>query len=156
MNRTRNDLSEATRVKVGALLNARLSDALDLGAQLKVAHWNVKGPGFVALHELFDEAHAAVQGYSDDLAERAVQLGCQAFGTARQVARASSLVEYPDVKGEPAHVAAVADVLAGFGKNVRAAIDQAAGLGDAVTADLFTEVSRGVDKWLWLVESHLG
>lgn len=156
MNRTRHDLPETTRAKLAELLNARLADALDLGAQLKVAHWNIKGPGFHALHELFDEAHGAIAEYSDDLAERAVQLGARAFGTPRQVARASSLAEYPDVSGEKAHVAAVADALAAFGKNVRAAIDSATALGDAGTADLFTEVSRGVDKWLWLVEAHQG
>jgi starvation-inducible DNA-binding protein len=156
MHRTRNDLPRATRAKVTELLDARLADAVDLGTQLKQAHWNVKGPAFIALHELFDKVNEAVEDYVDDLAERVVQLGGTAHGTARQAARRSTLPEYPAVSAGRDHVEAVATVLAAFGKLARAAIDRAARLGDHDTADLFTEISSGIDKWLWLVEAHLG
>src|SRR5437763_12812422 len=95
MFKTKNDLTEATRVKVVELLNARLADCVDLQTQTKQAHWNVKGPNFIALHELFDKVNEAVEDYVDDIAERAVQLGGVAEGTARSVARRSSLPEYP-------------------------------------------------------------
>src|SRR5262244_2713381 len=95
MFKTKNDIPEATRVKVVELLNARLADAIDLQTQTKQAHWNVKGPNFIALHELFDKINEAVADYVDDLAERAVQLGGAAEGTARMVARRSALAEYP-------------------------------------------------------------
>src|SRR5437773_3476295 len=95
MFKTKNDIPEATRVQVVELLSARLADAIDLQTQLKQAHWNVKGPTFIALHELFDKIQAEVAGYADDLAERAVQLGGVALGTAREVAKRSSLAEYP-------------------------------------------------------------
>jgi starvation-inducible DNA-binding protein len=101
MFRTKNDLTEAIRGKAVEILNARLADAIDLQTQTKHAHWNVKGPNFIALHELFDMINEDVEDYVDGIAERAVQLG------------------------------------------------------DLDTADLFTEVSRGVDKWLWFVEAHL-
>src|SRR5271165_7559220 len=92
---TKNDLAKATRVKVVELLNARLADSIDLQTQIKHAHWNVKGPNFIALHELFDKINEQVEEYVDEIAERAVQLGGVAEGTARVVARRSSLAEYP-------------------------------------------------------------
>ncbi|MHB8420168.1 MAG: DNA starvation/stationary phase protection protein Dps [Myxococcales bacterium] len=151
---TRNDLSETTRVKMIELLNARLADAVDLTTQLKQAHWNVKGPTFIALHQLFDEIVEDAEDYVDGLAERAVQLGGTADGTARSVARRSTLAEYPAASTGAEHVEAVAKALAAFGTHVRAAIAAAAKLDDADTADLFTEISRGADKWLWMVEAH--
>src|SRR6476620_2291418 len=117
MFKTKNDLSEATRVKVVELLNARLADCTDLQTQCKQAHWNVKGPSFIALHELFDKVNEDVEEYVDEIAERAVQLGGIAEGTARHVAKASHLPEYPaNLADGKAHVAALSSALAAFGK----------------------------------------
>ena len=156
MFKTKNDIPEATRRKVVELLNARLADCIDLQTQTKQAHWNVKGPNFIALHELFDKINEDVEDYVDDIAERAVQLGGVAEGTARRVAERSSLSEYPAkaVDGR-SHVEALSSALAAFGAAARKGIDQANDLGDLDTADLFTEVSRGLDKWLWFVEAHV-
>jgi starvation-inducible DNA-binding protein len=156
MFKTKNDIPETTRVKVVELLNARLADCIDLQTQTKQAHWNVKGPTFIALHELFDKVNEDVEDYVDDIAERAVQLGGVAEGTARMAAKRSSLAEYPAkaVDGH-SHVEALSSALAAFGTAARKAIVQANELGDLDTADLFTEVSRGIDKWLWFVEAHL-
>ena len=155
MFKTKNDLPEAVRVKAVELLNARLADCKDLQTQVKQAHWNVKGPTFIALHELFDKINEDVEDYVDDIAERAVQLGGVAEGTARIVAKRSALSEYPAqaVDGR-SHVEALSAALAAFGKAARKAIDEADNLGDLDTADLFTEVSRGIDRWLWFVEAH--
>jgi len=156
MFKTKNDLSEAIRVKAVALLNTRLADCIDLQTQTKQAHWNVKGPTFIALHELFDKINKEVEDYVDDIAERAVQLGGVAEGTARMVAKRTSLTEYPaNAADGRSHVEALSSVLAAFGKAARKAIGEANELGDLDTADLFTEVSRGIDKWLWFVEAHL-
>jgi len=156
MFKTKNDLPEATRTKVVEILNARLANAIDLQSQTKQAHWNVKGPNFIALHKVFDEINEDVQDYVDDIAERAVQLGGVAEGTVRLVANRSSLSEYPakTVDGR-SHVEALSSVLAAFAESVRKAINEANEFGDLDTADLFTEISRGVDKWLWFVEAHL-
>jgi starvation-inducible DNA-binding protein len=156
MFRTKNDLPEATRVKAIELLNARLADCKDLQTQVKQTHWNVKGPSFISLHLLFDKINGDVEEYVDEIAERAVQLGGVAEGTARMVAKRSSLAEYPAsaIDGR-SHVEALSSALAAFGKAARKAIDEANDLGDLDTADLFTEVSRGIDKWLWFVEAHL-
>src|ERR1700730_6690830 len=156
MFRPKNDLTEATRGKAVELLNARLADAIDLQTQSKQAHWNVKGPSFIALHKLFDEINEDVEDYVDLIAERAVQLGGVAEGTARSVAKRSTLAEY-GAKGAEGreHVQALSGALSTFGKAVRAAIDHSDELGDADTTDAFTEISRGVDKWLWMVEAHL-
>ena len=156
MFKTKNGLSEATRVKAVELLIARLADCIDLQTQTKHAHWNVKGPNFIALHELFDKINEEMEDYVDDIAERAVQLGGVAEGTARMVVKRSSLSEYPvnTVDGR-SHLEALSSALAAFGTAARKGIDQSNELGDLVTADLFTEVSRGIDKWLWFVEAHL-
>jgi len=153
---TKNDLSEQTRSQVIALCNARLADSVDLETQVKQAHWNVKGPDFISLHKLFDEINEDVEEYVDLTAERVVQLGGVAEGTARLIVKASKLPEYPATIAEGhQHVDALSTALAAYGKLARAAIDEANKLGDADTADIFTEISRGVDKWLWFVEAHL-
>ncbi len=156
MHRTRIDLGAKTRTRMIALLNARLADAIDLQLQAKQAHWNVKGPAFIALHELFDRLAGEVDGYVDDLAERITALGGVAEGTLQAVAGRSKLAAYPlDVSEGRAHVDALAESYARFGKSVRRAIDDAGKAGDADTSDLFTGISRGVDKGLWLLEAHL-
>jgi starvation-inducible DNA-binding protein len=152
---TENDISQQHRSELSVLLNRRLADAIDLQLQLKQAHWNVKGPHFIGLHELFDKIAEDVQTYVDEIAERAVQLGGIAQGTVRAAAACSRLEEYPPAIADgSAHVEAVAKALSTFGREARVSIEEANALGDADTADLFTEVSRGIDKWLWFVEAH--
>lgn len=156
MRQTKNDIPESTRAKVVDLLNARLADAIDLQTQCKQAHWNVRGPTFIALHKLFDDVNEDVEEYVDLIAERAVQLGGVADGTARSVAKRSSLSEYGAKSSSGRdHADALSTALAAFGKVARESIDKATDLRDADTADIFTEISRGVDKWLWMVEAHL-
>ncbi len=153
---TRNDLPEETRAEVAALLNQRLADCIDLQTQCKQAHWNVKGSSFIALHELFDAINGEVEGYVDLLAERIVQLGGVAEGTVAVVAARSSLPAYPlTLVAGAEHVAAVSDALAAFARTVRMGIEEMNELEDADSADIMTEVSRGVDKSLWFVEAHL-
>lgn len=155
MAKTKNDLPEATRIKMATLLNARLADGIDLMLQAKQAHWNVKGPEFIALHELFDKVADAASEAVDLLAERAVQLGATAEGTIRIASKRSALPEYPlDVVDGRAHVNTLSDRLAAYGKSVRVAIQEAASSGDDDTADIFTEISRNIDKHLWFVEAH--
>jgi starvation-inducible DNA-binding protein len=155
MHTTKNDLPQPQRAKVVDLLNARLADAIDLQTQMKQAHWNVKGPNFYQLHLLFDQINSDVEEYVDLVAERAVQLGGTALGTARSVVSRSQLSEYPvDISNGRDHIAAVSTALATFGKSIRHGIEQSNELHDADTADIFTEISRGVDKWLWFVEAH--
>ena len=152
---TKNDLPEAARREAVALLNQRLADCIDLQTQSKQAHWNVKGPSFIALHKLFDEINAAVAEYADLLAERVVQLGGIAEGTVGVVAERSTLVDYPiGLSTGAEHVAALSDALAMFGRTVRVGIEEMNELEDAGSADILTEISRGVDKWLWFVEAH--
>lgn len=149
------DIPANARAAVVALLNARLADAIDLASQMKQAHWNVKGPSFIALHEMFDEIHTEILGHVDDIAERVTALGGTAEGTAAVAARNSSLPPYPmEAKSGPEHVEAVSTALATFGKGVRAAIGEAGEIGDADTEDLLTGISRAIDKNLWFVEAH--
>jgi len=152
---TLNDLPEPTRGQVIDLLNQRLADAIDLQLQAKQAHWNVKGPQFIALHKLFDEVNEAAEEYVDLLAERVVQLGGIAEGTGATVAERSELPQYPlNISSGEEHVWALSNALASFGERIRRAIDELEELGDADATDICTEISRGVDKWLWFVEAH--
>ena len=157
MFETRIDLDQASREKLIALLNARLADTFDLYSQLKQAHWSVRGSDFIQLHELYDAIAESVLGFVDEIAERATALGGLATGTVRMAAEATSLDEYPidAIAGEDTlHI--VADRLAAYGAAVREAIEVTdSELGDIDTSDLFTEISRAIDKHLWFVEAHL-
>ncbi|MGH8141492.1 MAG: DNA starvation/stationary phase protection protein Dps [Steroidobacteraceae bacterium] len=156
MYSTRIDLDAKLRGRSVKLLNARLADALDLESATKQAHWNVKGPHFIALHELFDELHTNVEEHVDTIAERITALGGVALGTVQAVAGATSLKAYPeDIAEGTEHLEALSERLADFGRKVRAAIAETDKRGDAGTSDLFTQVSRDVDKYLWFLEAHL-
>jgi starvation-inducible DNA-binding protein len=156
LHNTKIDISKDKREKLIALLNARLADASDLKSQTKQAHWNVKGMSFIALHELFDQIATSVEGHVDLIAERITTLGGTAMGTVRLAAQNSTLSEYPhEITEGAAHVDALSTALADFGKVARKAIDESTDLGDQDTADIFTEISRDIDKHLWFVEAHI-
>jgi starvation-inducible DNA-binding protein len=156
MHNTKIDISAETRAKLIEILNQRLADALDLKSQAKQAHWNVKGMNFIALHELFDQVATEAEGYTDLIAERITTLGGTALGTVRIAAQKTSLADYPlEISDGRDHVEALSSSLADFGKRVRADIDRADGFGEKDSADLLTEVSRGIDKLLWFVEAHI-
>ena len=152
---TKNDLPEDKRVEVIGLLNQRLAEAIDLQTQCKQAHWNVKGQSFIGLHKLFDEINEDVESYVDLIAERVVQLGGVAEGTIGAVEQRSKLPDYPiGIAAGPEHVAALSDALSAFGRAARITIAEMDELEDADSADMLTDISRGIDKWLWFVEAH--
>ena len=156
MIKTSHDLPHDARADVVALLNQQLADTFDLFTQTKQAHWNVKGPHFIALHGLFDDLAGQLVGHVDTMAERATALGGVASGTARMAAAASTLPEFPGgAIGSIPAVEALAARFAALAKSTREAIDTAASKGDADTADLFTGVSRDLDKALWFLEAHV-
>lgn len=154
--RTSVDIPPGSREKVNKVLNQHLADSFDLMSQVKQAHWNVKGSDFWQLHELFDEVAARAAEWVDELAERITALGGYANGTVRMAAATSTLPEFPtEITESMDYVRAVADRLAAFTNSARAAIDQTDKLGDANTADLFTEISRCADKYLYFLEAHV-
>lgn len=156
MHKTKNDLPEVTRSKMVQLGNQLLADVFDLQSQAKQAHWNVKGMSFIALHELFDELAGELAVFIDDIAERVTALGGTALGTVRVAAKQSRLSEYPlDITEGKDHVKALSDSFAKFGSFVRDAIDESEKAGDADSADLYTGISRQVDKQLWFLEAHI-
>jgi len=153
---TRVDLPADVRTEMGELLNQRLADFLDLERQAKHAHWNVKGIHFEQLHELFDAVAGLAVKWADDIAERAVQLGCVAEGSVQTVAERSKLPACPmNVDSPTQWVVVVADALAGCANAARDDIDTADDAGDAITADLLTRITGEADKQLWFVEAHL-
>lgn len=156
MHKTRNDLAANARKSVSALLNARIADLIDLQLALKHAHWNVKGPNFIALHELFDTMTDSYDAHVDDMAERITALGGTAMGSVQAVEKATSLAPFPsDVFEGMKMVEALAERTAALAKSVRKGIDETAEMGDADAADILTALSRQLDKNLWFLEAHL-
>lgn len=153
---TRIDLSGKSRLQLVAILNETLAETLDLKSQVKQAHWNVKGYQFYQLHLLFDEMAKELEEQSDDIAERVTALGGVALGTVRMAAHTSSLEEYPrDALDGIDHITALAERFAAYGQQIRENIERTTDLGDADTADLYTQISRLADKRLWFLEAHL-
>lgn len=155
-HKTLNNVATNAKKVAIQLLNARLADVLDLKAATKQAHWNVKGPNFIALHELFDKFAGQLDGHADEIAERVTALGGTALGTTQVVGGATTLEAYPtDIYEGTAHLKALIQRYAAFANTVRANIDEADEAGEPDTADIFTAVSRDIDKALWFLEAHI-
>jgi len=153
---TRHDMDARKRKQMVKLLNQQLADTFDLMSQTKHAHWNVKGPNFIGLHKMFDDFVEGLEDYIDAIAERATALGGLATGTLRMAAETTRLEEYPtDVFADMDHVRTLADRYAQLGASTRRAISMAEDADDQDTMDLFIDVSRDLDKWLWFLEAHL-
>jgi starvation-inducible DNA-binding protein len=156
LHKTRNHLPSNTKSVAIELLNARLADGIDLALITKQAHWNLKGPQFIAVHEMLDGFREQQDEWNDTMAERAVQLGGTALGTTQTTASSTKLAPYPtDIYAIADHLAALIDRYATYANALRENIGQADDAGDADTADIFTEVSRGIDKQLWFLEAHV-
>ncbi len=155
-HQTKNNLKSNAKSVAIELLNARVADGIDLALVTKQAHWNLKGRQFIGVHEMLDGFRTQLDDFVDTMAERVTQLGGTALGTTQVVAQATTLSPYPtDIYAIPDHLAALIDRYGKVANNVRQSIDQATEAGDADTADIFTEVSRGLDKALWFLEAHV-
>ena len=153
---TKNTLNDQIRFKSINLLQERLAEGIDVMLQTKQAHWNVKGENFYSMHKLFDKINDESREWVDLIAERLVQLGGIAEGTIQGVTHRSKISSYPlNISSGSDHATALSKSLAQFGEKICRAIDQATEFGDADTADVFTEISRGVDTFIWMVEAHL-
>jgi starvation-inducible DNA-binding protein len=154
-HKTRNDLKSNTKTIVAALLNARLVDAIDLALMTKQAHWNLRGRQFIAVHEMLDGFRTEIDGHVDTIAERVAQLGGIAFGTTQAVVQGSKLKTYPtNLVSVEDHIAALGERYGDLANSTRSAIGTSDEAGDAATADIFTAVSRSLDKALWFLEAH--
>ena len=153
---SRNDLASNTKTVSIGVLNARLADSIDLALLTKQAHWNIKGPQFIALHEMIDGFRTEIDSHVDTMAERVIQLGGTALGTTQAVAATTTLVPYPtDIYTTKDHLAALIQRYGKVAGSVRAAIDETGEAGDADTNDLLIAFSRALDKALWFLEAHV-
>lgn len=155
LRKTENNLTGNTKKASIALLNLRVAEAIDLALATKQAHWNMRGKQFIAVHEMVDGFRSQIDGHVDTMAERIVQLGGVALGTTQDVAKATQIPPYPTtIHKVEEHLDALITRYGQVANNVRKAIDEADEAGDANTADIFTQVSRDLDKALWFLEAH--
>lgn len=155
-HKTLNNLPSNTKNVSIELLNTNLAAGIDLSLATKQAHWNLKGPQFIAVHEMLDTFRADLDNHNDTIAERVVQLGGTALGTTQNVASATALKPYPtDIYAVSDHIKALVERFGAVANSVRKAIDESDEAGDATTSDIFTAASRSLDKALWFLESHL-
>ncbi len=155
LHKTNNDLKNNAKAVSMEILQARLADGIDLGLVTKQAHWNLKGPQFIGIHLMLDKFRAEQDEWVDMMAERITMLGGTARGTVQEVNSGTSLQAYPtDIYAIADHVHALIERYAACANAVRKNIDDTDEAGDADTADLLTEVSRGLDKQLWFLEAH--
>lgn len=156
MFKSPSQLSEESRITIADALNARLADGLDLHAQIKVAHWNVKGPQFAALHPLFESFAVDLAAFNDEIAERVVTLGARALGTVRHVAARSQLPDYPqETTRAPDHIRLLAERFERYLEGVRASRGTAEKLGDIDGVDLLTRVASTFEKHGWFLRASL-
>ena len=156
-HRTHNDIPSNTRATVVGIVNARVADSIDLALLTKQAHWNIRGPNFIAVHEMLDGLRTELDTHVDTMAERVVQLGGQAMGTTQAVAGATTLPPYPtDLVAINDHLKALVERYAAVAASVRQGINATDEAGDKDTADILTGYSRALDKALWFLEAHQG
>ena len=156
MYKSPSHLPEDARIALSETLNARLADGLDLHSQIKVAHWNIKGPQFAALHPLFETFAVSLAGHNDDIAERAVTLGGRAYGTARHVAKSSRLPEYPqETSRDLEHVALLAERFDTYLDGVRETRALTDERGDTDTSDVLTAIVEEFEKHAWFLRATL-
>jgi starvation-inducible DNA-binding protein len=149
-------LPEDARATIAETLNARLADGLDLHMQIKVAHWNVKGPQFAALHPLFETFAIGLAAHNDSIAERAVTLGAKAYGTARHVAARSRIPEYDqETTRDLEHVRLLAERIEIYLVGLRESRGVGEKLGDTDTVDLLTGVISEFEKHAWFLRASL-
>jgi starvation-inducible DNA-binding protein len=155
-HKTRNDLPSNTKTTVTALLNEALASIIDLALTTKQAHWNLKGPQFIAVHEMLDGFRKQLDDHGDTIAERAVQIGGTALGSLQAVSSSSKLAAYPtDIFAIHDHLAALIERYGDVANLLRKAVGEADEAGDANSADIFTAASRDLDKALWFLEAHV-
>ncbi len=156
LHATRIDIPLEIRAYVTTMLNQTLACTVDLRSQVKQAAWNVKGIAFIQLHALFDTIAVELDTYTDLLAERITVLGGMVRGTIRTAASQSTLLEYPgDLVEGNTHVRALAERFADYAKDLRSCIAHAVDVEDVDTGNVYTDISRGIDKRLSILEAHL-
>lgn len=156
MHTTRISVPEKDRIEIVGILNTTLASVLDLYAQLKQAHWNVKGPEFISLHLLFDKIAEEVEEQADIIAEQIMTLGGTALGTIQEIAKSTELRTYPtNIFSATDHIEHLTHNFAILGEKARECIDQTDELNDMATNDIYISLVRMLDKNLWFIEAHV-
>lgn len=151
---SRNDLNDNAKKTSVEVLGGVLADSIDLYNMTRHAHWNVKGPQFLSLHELFEQFYTQLATDIDDVAERLVTLGGTAMGVSQAIPGTTRLPPYPaEIRQGQEHLVQLLQRYGRVAKALREGIDATDEAGDADTADLLTGLSRNIDKAVWMMEA---
>lgn len=151
---TKNVLPEGARVVVAEALEQLVYDTVDFWSQMKTAHWNLRGPRFLELHQFFDLLAQRLEKAADKISERAVQLGCHAQGTVRESAKCSRMPDFGQKLYD--EKAAVPGLIRRYGiytEWLKQATEVAFKEGDQVTANMLITMMEKFDKDLWMLEA---
>jgi starvation-inducible DNA-binding protein len=142
--------------RLAKILQERLASLVDLSLILKHVHWNVVGPGFMAVHEMMDEQTTQTRDMIDSVAERITTLGAVAAGLATQVVEMRSTETDYALGRAPviAHLGALDKVYEQVGAAHRQAIDDI-GDSDLVSQDLLVSQTAMIELNHWFVRAHL-
>lgn len=152
--KTANDTPAKQKKDTVKILNHLLAEFLDLALITKQAHWNLRGPAFIAVHEMLDPFNDKLLDYADTIAERIVQLGAVPYGTAQMIVHGSELAEYPtNIVTIEDHLEEVHDRYAIVANTVRKIVEEQ--LADQGTLNFLTDASNDLDKYLWFIEAHM-
>ena len=137
------------------MLNQLLAELIDYHLQVKQAHWHIRGPNFIALHEFLDKVAEQVSQTADEIAERIVQLGELAKGTLQHVQQATALPPYPvDLHDSQQHIVLLGQAITAIMQRMAQVIEHAEQVPDVVTVDILTTIVGQFAKLRWLISAH--
>ena len=148
-------ISETDRAKSAAALKRLLGETYALYIKTHGYHWNVTGPRFQSLHEVFMTQYTELWAALDELAERIRALGHFAPGSSSEMMADASIEVDQSVPNAETMVASLARGHEAVARAARDGIQIATDSGDDVTADLMTQRATIADKTAWMLRSSL-
>ena len=131
-----------------------LADTYVLAIKTQNAHWNLRDPGFIGMHELLDEQYQGLQKAIDVLAERIKALGGRAPGSMKEFMSLSRLTESSEITTLKDTVLLLSEGHKQISSLMLDHIKTMSGQGDEGTIDLLVERIRDHDHQAWLLEAH--
>lgn len=150
-------LTEAVRHEVGRILNRLLADEYVLYATTRDYHWNVAGPEFHSLHQLFEAQYEEIADWIDEIAERARAIGVGAHGSWTALTKTARLSAGQGIGCPPSGMihgllSLHEKIIVQLRTDTETCTEH---LKDSGTADFLTGLMAGHEKSAWMLRSHL-